>query len=360
MSTNSVYVHIPFCDKLCNYCDFTKVLNYSKFVDKYLDALENEMKSVYLGEKIRTIYIGGGTPSCLTITELERLFKILNLLNIEDDYEFTFEMNIESTTLEKLQFLKDQGVNRLSLGVQTFNDKLLKIINRSHHQLEVGRVIASAKQVGFSNISIDLMFNLPSQTESDLESDLNYFLDLELSHISIYSLILEEKTIFYKNSVAVDYDMFELWYYKIKTCLENHNYIHYETSSFCKKGFESKHNLVYWECENYYGFGLGSSSYIDNIRSQNTTSITLYNRMNYDRESDVLTKLDQMQEYMFLGLRKTKGVCFSKFYDRFNEEISSVFDLEKIDSNLIEITSDYIKLSNGGLVVANDVLINFV
>lgn len=358
--TNSIYIHIPFCDNLCSYCDFTKVLNYKNHVSKYLDALEYEVELKYKNENIKTLYVGGGTPSTLSLYELNRLFEIIKKFRLDNDCEITFEMNVESTTKEKLELLYKMGVNRLSFGVQTFNDDLLKKINRFHSAKEVEEKLRYAKQIGFNNINIDLMFNLPNQTLQDLEYDLEKFLTLEVAHLSIYSLILEEKSVFGFNNVEVDYDSFDSWYYKIKQFLEDNNYTHYETSNFAKSGYESKHNLVYWDTKPYYGFGLGASSYLENKRISNTTSITKYLTKEFDEETTTLSKLDMMQEFMFLGLRKLEGVSIEEFNKKFNENLFDIFDFDLIDSELIEINDGNIRLSKKGLVRANDVLISFV
>lgn len=357
--TNSIYIHIPFCDNLCSYCDFTKVLNYNKFTKSYLDCLEQEVKEKYLGEKINTIYIGGGTPSALSISEIIRLFKIINTFNLENECEITFEMNIESTTKEKLEVLYNLGVNRISFGVQTFNDQILKVINRKHSKEEVFNIISDAKEVGFTNISIDLMFNLPNQTYQNLKDDLNQFLKLDIPHLSIYSLILEEKSVFHHKNIDVDYDEFDKWYYYIKEFVEKNNFIHYETSNFAKEGFNSKHNLVYWNHQSYYGFGLGASSFFTNQRCENTSSITNYLKTQ-NSVCEVLSDLEMMQEFMFLGLRKVQGVSINDFYDKFDADVFEIFDFENIDKNLIVIEDGLIRLSYEGLVRANDVLINFV
>ncbi len=336
------------------------MLNYQKFVDKYLDVLKEEILTNYKGEIIKTIYVGGGTPSTLSVLQLKKLFNILNNINIDSECEITFEMNVESTTTSKLELMYEFGVNRLSFGVQTFNEDMLKSINRHHTSIEVKEMIKSAKEIGFDNINVDLMFNLPSQTISDLQQDLEQFLSLEVNHISIYSLILEEKSVFGRKNVDVNYDDFEECYYLIKEHLEDKGYVHYETSNFSKKGFESKHNLVYWNCENYYGFGLGSSSYIDKTRCENTASITKYLNNHLEKECQELTKIDLMQEFMFLGLRKIEGISISEFTKKFEENVFEVFDFNEIDDDLIIVTDTTIKLSKEGLIRANDVLINFV
>lgn len=356
---SSIYIHIPFCDTLCNYCDFCKVLNYKKFTKPYLEKLFEEFDNSYNGEVIETLYFGGGTPSALSVLEIQYLSNIIDKINFSNDYEFTFECNFENISEEKLGVLKDLGVNRLSFGVQTFNERLLKITNRNHNISDVRKYITYARQLGFSNISVDFIFNLPTQTLEEMKQDLKLFLSLDTDHISLYSLIVEEKSVFYHNNVVVDDNLsFEMYDY-IRNQLINNSYIHYETSNFCKKGFESKHNLKYWNCEEYFGFGLGAHGYIDGVRYFNTSSITKYLKDN-EREEEYLKTIDMMQEYMFLGLRKVEGISLKMFEEKFGCSMFEVFDIDKIDADLIIIDKDTFKLSEKGLFLANEVLIHFV
>ena len=252
----SVYIHIPFCDTICSYCDFCKVFYNSKLVDNYLSALNNEVDKYYKGEVINTIYVGGGTPSSLSLEQLNVLFSIINKFKLSNNYEFTFECNIENINSDKLKFLYDNGVNRLSVGVQTFNEKFLKLLNRNHISDEVVSKIKLAKKIGFSNINIDLIYGIPGETLDDLNHDIDMFLSLGINHISTYSLILEEHTKLYVDGVSnIDEDMDRSMYDLICDRLSDNGFNHYEVSNFSKEGFQSKHNLVYWNNLNYYVFG---------------------------------------------------------------------------------------------------------
>ena len=217
----SVYIHIPFCNEICSYCDFCKVYYNKNFVKKYLVSLEKEIKSKYKGEEIHTLYIGGGTPSVLSIEELKILFNIINKLNLSKKVEFTFECNIESTNYEKLKYLYDNGVNRLSFGVQTFNRKYLKFLNRNHTSDQVKKIIKEAKQIGFININVDLMYAFPNETLEELKKDIDELLKLNIPHISTYSLIIEEHTKLFIDGVKnisqdLDRNMYDLICKKLK------------------------------------------------------------------------------------------------------------------------------------------------
>ena len=213
----SVYIHIPFCDTICSYCDFCKYLKNDEWVDKYLVALEKEISLRYKGDEIETIYIGGGTPSSLNLEQLDKLFNILKIINKKESIEFTFECNIENINKDKLKLLYDNGVNRLSIGIQTFNKDLLKYLNRNHTETEVFDKINLAKKIGFKNINIDLIYAIPGQTLSELNKDIDKFLKLDITHISTYSLIIEPHTLLYINKVNnidedLDYEMYKKIY----------------------------------------------------------------------------------------------------------------------------------------------------
>ena len=358
----SVYIHIPFCKTICSYCDFCK-LNYDpKWTNDYLDMLTKEIEDYYKGEPINTIYIGGGTPSALSIDELRRLMDIMHIFNMTIDAEITFECNIENIDYEKLSMLYRNGVNRLSMGVQTFNYKLLRILDRNHSKKEVIEKINMAKEIGFKNINIDLIYAIPSEMIEDLTDDLTSFIELDIPHISTYSLILEPNTKLYINKTQaidedLDYDMYKL----IISTLTNNGYKHYETSNFSRPGYESQHNLVYWNNKEYYGFGLGASGYINNVRYDNTRSINAYLKGKYRLTEIGLTKQEQMENEMILGFRKIDGINKKEFYNKYQENIEDVFDIKELiaskklidNKKNIYIASDYLYLSN-------DILINFI
>ena len=324
----SAYIHIPFCEHICSYCDFCKMYYNKDLVDKYLIELNNEIKKKYKGEKLKTIYKGGGNPSSLNIEQLSNLLNIIKIFNLEKDYEFTFECNIENITEEKLNILYKNKVNRLSIGIQTFNEKYLKFLNRNHNKKDIKEKINIAKKIGFNNINIDLMYAFPNQTLKELESDIDEFLKLDINHISTYSLIIEPHTKLYiEKTKNIDEDLDRKMYDLICEKLKQNNYNHYEISNFSKENYESKHNLTYWNNENYYGFGCGASGYIDNIRYDNTRNIQEYLKGNYIKDKEKLTKNITIENEFILGLRKIKGINIEKF----NKKYDNIFKYDVVN-----------------------------
>lgn len=331
---SNCYIHIPFCSSICSYCDFCKLLYNKQFVSSYLNALEKEIENTYQKEELKTIYIGGGTPSALSIEELEILFNILNKLKKTPDCEITIEGNFESTTKEKLLLYKKYGINRLSFGLESTKEKNLKFLERKVDKKQVKEVIETARTLGFNNINIDLMYALPTETKKDLENDIDFLLSLNIEHISTYSLIIEPHT---KLSIKktrnidedLDYEMYEL----ICKKLRNHKYCHYEISNFSKKGYESKHNLCYWNNSEYYGFGLGASSYLGNKRTTNTRSISKYLNGNYQSEIEVLNESDIIEYEIILNLRKSSGISLEGFSNKYKKELKEFYNYKDLLTN---------------------------
>ena len=271
----SCYIHIPFCNTICSYCDFCKLLYNEKIVDSYLEHLEKEIRSIYKNEILDTIYIGGGTPSSLNLYQLDKLFNILNILKKSDNIEYTIECNFDSITIDKLKLFKKYGINRLSFGLESTIKNNLDILERNISKNMVRKTIKQCRSLGFNNINIDLMYAIPNENIIDLEKDIDFILSLDVEHISTYSLIIEEHTKLYINntnyiSEDLDYEMYKL------ICNKLNNYNHYEISNFAKEGYYSRHNMCYWKNRKYYGFGLGASSYILDKRINNTKSINKY------------------------------------------------------------------------------------
>lgn len=355
----SVYIQIPFCKTICSYCDFCKMLYNEELIKKYLEALKREIELNYNGEILKTIYIGGGTPSCLSIEQLSVLKEIISIFKLDHDYEFTIETNIDDLSEEKLVFYKSMGVNRLSIGIQTTNDKYLKLLNRSHHDIK--EKINLVKRF-FSNINIDFMYGFPNQTMEDLNKDLEFFKELEVNHISIYSLILEEHTKLYIDGVkSIDEDTESNMYYYIINYLESNGYKHYEISNFAKDGYQSRHNLTYWNNHEYYGFGLGASGYVNSVRYTNTRSIKKYLDGNYILDKEYQTRQLKIENEMILGLRKITGVSQTDFFSKYGCHIMEVFDIiSLIDRKLIMCNEEYVFIPKDKLYVQNQVLINFI
>ena len=342
----SAYIHIPFCNNICSYCDFCKLLYNKNFVKKYLDALEKEITNNYKNEILDTIYIGGGTPSSLSITELNKLFSIIRIFKLSKEYEFTFEVNIEDITEEKLEILKENKVNRLSIGIESFNDKYLKYLGRNYT---------------FDIINVDLMYALKNESLDDLEKDIDKILKLDIKHISCYSLIIEKNTKLYIDNTKyisddLDSDMYDL----IDKKLEN-KYHRYEVSNYSITSYESKHNLTYWKNNEYYGFGLGAAGYIDNIRYTNTRNLSKYISGSYERQEEVLTKEDEIKYEFILGLRLTNGINKDNFNKKYGININEIEVIkELINKGLLIDDKINIYVPKKYFYVLNDILVNFV
>lgn len=357
---HSAYIHIPFCNDICSYCDFCKLYYNSLLVDKYLNSLESEIKKRYQNEVINTIYIGGGTPSSLSIMQLKQLFDILKIFKTEN-LEYTIECNIESITEEKIKLFKKYGINRISIGIQTLNKKYIKFLNR-HHTKEMVKDKINLVKNYFNNINVDLIYALPGQTLKELDEDLDFILNLDVQHISTYSLIIEEHTMLYINKVEnisedLDYNMYK----HICHRLNNNNYNHYEISNFSKKGYESKHNLVYWNNGRYYGFGMGASGYIKNIRYDNTKSINSYLSENYISDSHNLDLEETIENEFILGLRKIQGINKLNFKNKYNINIIDIKGVNKLlnEKKLID-DGKYIYINEKYLYISNDILLEFL
>ena len=378
MKKLGIYVHIPFCMQKCYYCDFTSFTNKENFIDKYIKTLKLEIKNQSLKHKVEklkvsTIYIGGGTPSFIEskyikeiINEIKQDFKI----NIQET-EITIEINPGTITKQKLQDYKEAGINRISIGLQAMQNRLLKQIGRIHTYEEFLETYNLVKKLGFENVNIDLMIGLPNQTLEDINETILNVIKLKPNHISVYSLIIEEETpiekMIYNGKMTLpNEDIERQMYWNIKKELERSGYKHYEISNFAKIGYESKHNLDCWNQEEYFGFGLAAHSYYNNIRYSNTDSLEKYIENGQEGEKivhEVQTKEDKEKEYMLLGLRKIDGVDITKFKDKFSENALYVFrkELEKLTKNeLIEIDGNSIRLTNLGINLANLVWEEFV
>ena len=352
----SAYIHIPFCKDICTYCDFCKYYYNEQLVDNYLLALDLEIKNRYRGDILNTIYIGGGTPSCLSFNQIRKLLDITKRFKFKD-VEFTFECNIESIDEEKAKLLKSYGVNRLSVGVQTFNSKYLKWLNRKHNKTMVFKKINMLKKY-FDNINIDLIYAIPQQTLTDLKRDIDMFLKLDIMHISTYSLIIEEHTILGNWGVInIDDELDAKMYKLIMERLQG--YEHYEISNFGKK--KSLHNLNYWNNDEYYGFGMGASGYEDNVRYTNTRSINHYLKGNYRYEKHLLSFNETVENAFILELRKIKGINKHTFFDKYHFDIMKVQPVLNLiaDGRLVD-DGQNIFIDQEYLYTSNDILVEFL
>ena len=356
------YIHIPFCNNICSYCDFCKVYYDKKFINKYLDNLEKEINSIYKGEVLDTIYIGGGTPSSLDLDELERLFTILNKLNKSKDIEYTIENNFESITKDKLLLYKKYGINRLSFGIESINKNNLLFLERELDLDKVKEIIKYAKEIGFNNINVDLIYALPNEDLEVLEKDIDFILSLDIEHISTYSLIIEDNTKLSINKTKSTPEELDNEMYKfICNRLRDNNYIHYEISNFSKEGYFSRHNLCYWNNNFYYGFGVGASSYIGNNRITNTKSITKYLEGKYLFEIEELNVKDKIFYEIILNLRKKDGIDLNLFEEKYSHKLIDLYDYTSLvkDKLLIE-DNNHLFIEEDKWYISNEIIIKLL
>ena len=380
-SNFGIYIHIPFCKKKCSYCDFISFSNKDRKIEDYIKSLKKEIdKFDFSKYNVNTIYLGGGTPSYIKekyIKEILDLLKSKLTTNktLWKDIEITIEVNPGTVTKEKLETYKEVGVNRLSIGLQSTNNNLLKQIGRIHKYEDFLDTYNMTKEVGFDNINVDLMIALPNQRIEDIKESLEKIVDLNPNHISVYSLIVEEGTLIEKQikegklKLPSDEEERRMYWY-VKNFLELSGYNHYEISNFSKKGKESKHNLNCWNQEEYIGFGLASHSYIDGIRFCNTSNLQEYidniNNNNFNKNKEIeekQTKEDMEKEYMMLGFRKIEGIDISKFKEKFQDNPLYLYrkELDKlVNEGLIEVDLNNIRLTNKGLDLANLVFEEFI
>ena len=386
-----IYIHIPYCKQKCYYCDFISYTN-SSLVEKYVKALIQELEKYDLNTfNVTTIYVGGGTPSYI---KSEYIVKILNFIKQKllksnnqtkfEDIEITLEVNPGTVDRKKLEDYRNCGINRLSIGLQTTNNVLLKKIGRIHTYEEFLETYKLATNIGFENINVDLMLGLPNQTINDLKNSLNDIIKLNPNHISVYSLVIEEGTkindMLAKGELELPNEEIErqmYWYVKDK--LELNGYNHYEISNFAKKGQESRHNINCWKQKEYIGIGVAGHSYLDGIRYSNCLKVEDYiENMNnlknplieiknseskiYEIE-EIQSLEDKKKEFMLLGLRVIDGVCISEFKEKYVDNSIFVYrkELERlVNENLIVIDGNNIKLTNKGLDFANLVWEEFI
>ncbi len=358
----SVYIHIPFCRSKCHYCSF---ISYPKLELKkgYLKALEQEINSVYGGESLKTLYFGGGTPSLL---EPEEFYNIIRHFNITNSTEVTAELNPDDLSFNYLRSLYDIGINRISLGVQSFDDDILKQINRRHDSKQVLKSVENAKNAGFKNISLDFIYGLPNQTSDMFWNDLKKAVNLDIQHISLYGLSIEQGCYFAKNrpqNLADEDEQADMYLEAVKFLSES-GFNHYEISNFAKEGFESKHNLNYWNNAEYYGFGVSAHGYLNDIRYGNKITIEDYLKNPLERLEDRFeTEKDKLEEEIFLGFRKMSGINIeqinSKYGIDFEEKYLKI--LKKYEGlKLLEKTPCGYKLTPNGVLVSNTILAEFL
>jgi oxygen-independent coproporphyrinogen-3 oxidase len=378
MAPKAVYLHIPFCANKCHYCDFTAYVVEGQPVDAYLDALEREMERTVLevppGE-IHSIFIGGGTPTVLTPRQMEKLLSAIrhHFPAWSEDLEFTVEANPGTTGPELLSVMREGGVNRISFGAQTFRPELLREIGRIHGVREIGESVRTARDAGFANVSLDLMFGLPRQTVQDVRETLEAAVSLQPDHFSCYSLKVEEGTLFHwlyeRDQLPLPTEDEELEMYQLtRSFLARHGYRQYEVSNFARPGKESRHNTTYWLNEEYYGLGAGAHGYVNGVRHANVKGIKEYiGRLACGgrpvAETNVVSRAEEMENFMILGLRLLEGVSRTRFFEQYGVRIEDVFGTvvaDLVGKGLLEEKGDRIALTESGLLFGNDVFAAFL
>lgn len=356
------YIHIPFCLRKCNYCSFVSGKNIQD-KEEYLMALTKEIKTRYNKEKLKTLYIGGGTPSLLTPKEIEQL---ISYFDFEKKPEITIEINPETINKEKIKGYKIAGINRTSLGVQTFDDNILRIIGRNHAEKDVFNAIEDIKNTEINNISIDLIYGLPTQTVDIFNDDIEKALSLDIQHLSSYGLKIEEGSFFYDNfpkGLPDDEAQAEMFLH-LCSKLKSNNFEHYEISNFAKVGFSSQHNTAYWKNKNYYGFGLNASGYENNIRYRNTSILKDYINNPLQKEEETELSIQEiMEEEIFLALRLNQGLDIKDFNQKykinFEQKYEKIID-KYFKLKLLKIENSHCKLTENGILLSNDIMSEFI
>ncbi len=358
----SAYIHIPFCKSKCHYCSFVSFPILER-KGAYLSALKKQILAEYKGESLQTLYFGGGTPSLLTIKEIEQF---LGLFNLEDDAEITLELNPESVNAEFFQRLAQTRVNRLSIGSQSFDDEILRRIGRRHKTSDVLRVVEEARAAGFENLSLDFIYGLPGQSLESFISDLEQAANLGVEHISLYGLKIDEGCFFalHPPENIADEDLQAQMYLAAIETLQKYGFEHYEISNFARDGKFSRHNTSYWKNQEYYGFGLAAHGYVNGVRYSNPANLDEYLEKPLRKEfSQALSLQEKLEEEIFLGLRLTKGINVeninNKFGIDFETKYKKVLSKYMLTGHLINKNGFY-RLSDAGILVSNVILSDFI
>lgn len=358
-----LYIHVPFCKSICSYCDFAHTVYNENNVNEWLNAIQNELEYKQINTLLKTIYIGGGTPTSLNKEQLNTLLDLLDPYS-KDVEEYTIEINPETLDEDKVDILLNHGINRVSIGLESSDEILLKLMNRKHTYIDVKNCVSLLKEKGISNISLDIMYSVPSQTMSQLEKTVNDALALEPTHLSLYSLTIEENTIFSKKGYEhlddeVEADMYEY----IHATLEKNGYQQYEVSNYCLNGYESKHNSAYWNYEDFYGIGCGASGKEEHKRYDHTKNLKEYISNPIQTIDIPLLKEDEMFEMVMMGIRFVKGMDIDLFESRFHTSFLDVYG-DKIqpllNQQLVEIKDNHFRCTSKGYEIMNTILVELM
>lgn len=366
---NSAYIHIPFCTDKCYYCNFISLVNKNKYEDLYLNELKNEISNELdlLKPCLNTVYIGGGTPSIIDIHYYNKLLSIIyEKATVKENPEITMEVNPGTVDINYLRSIKSLGINRLSIGIQSFNDEILKSLNRKHSRDEAIQAIELARKAGFENISIDLMYGLPGQDLSIWQETLSQTAKLDIEHISAYGLKIEEGTRFFKTLPAIlpAEEINAEMYIKAVEFLTEHGFKHYEISNFAKPDYPSRHNLAYWKNQEYFGFGLGAHGYVNGSRYSNFCNMEKYlENPDKKEQSHEVSKQEMIEEAIFLVLRLTEGINIDKFKEDYGINLIENYKeiIQKYVSNgFMQVTQENLKLTIEGILISNTILSDFL
>ena len=357
---SSLYIHIPFCKRICTYCDFPKVIYAQNWAFSYIKGMLEDLKG--LKGPYKTIYVGGGTPTSLSLDLLDELLSALKEKLLKDG-EFSIEANPETISGEVLDCLKKNGINRLSIGAQTSSPKWLSYLGRTHNFEDVRKAVSLAKEKGFSNINVDMMYGFDGQTKEELTEDLENFLSLDVPHISAYSLIVEDGTVLKNEKAKEDEDLQGDFYEIISTALRRDGYKHYEVSNFCKPGYECKHNLTYWKDEEYDALGLGASGYSNGVRYTYTKNLTAYLTNKHKDYEEAITPEDDVKFYLTTNLRLLDGFDLDDFENRFSYRFEKHFkgEIDKLTNQegLLTISGNKCHATEKGIILLDRILLEF-
>ncbi len=358
----SAYIHIPFCRQKCKYCSFVSFSSLEK-IDAYIKALKKQILLFYSGNCLKTLYFGGGTPSLLDCNQINEIVK---LFNFNENAEITIELNPETVDFEYFKKLKDTKINRISIGAQSFDDEILKFIGRKHLSIDIFNAVEYARENGFDNISLDFIYGLPNQTLESFISDLNTAVKLGIEHISLYGLKIDEECYFAKNppkNIADDELQADMYEGAIEILRKN-GFEHYEISNFAKNGKYSRHNINYWQCGEYYGFGVAAHGYENGVRYSNTTKLEDFILQPEKKYSEItLSRQEKLEERIFLGLRLKEGINISKLNKDFNFNFKKEYEviLAKYQkSGHLRIEDDHLCLTKKGILISNYILADFI
>ena len=346
--TRALYLHVPFCDKICAYCDFMRVVTHPKLIEDYLNALRRELESIPFSA-YRTIYLGGGTPTALNDQQLDRLLSLLKPY-ASDVEEYTIEINPESLTPSKAALMRSYGINRASIGVQSFNDRELKLLHRGHQVTDIRRTLDTLIENGITNLSIDLIYGLPLQTLESFDRSLRLAMTLPIKHLSLYSLTIEPNSEFGRLNVKkMDDEREEDFYFHAIDVLRQHGFNQYEISNFTRCD-PSQHNLTYWHYEEYRGIGPGAVSLIEGHRIENTKNLMDYFAGKFHASNEALSDQDQRDEFILMGLRVREGIALSRYRQRYGRDLLKDYPHTEslINQGLLELQDERLRATDRG------------